>query len=408
MQKKQNTIVLQKRDFGDGGGVATLFWRIAKYCNTHDIDCYIFVGKIKEKDAKFYEETNVKCINVNVTEGIRYIKNIRKFIDGLHGKITVISTEFKDYVRIHDAYADKEDIRNILYAVHENTFNKINAGYHRKFQDKFIYKHLFIRCLNSGDLFFCDRFYVDYPMEYYGIEWPKKDSLVLPLPVEIDNKYIINWVDKIDNISRKRTLLSIARAEFPFKSYLLGLIDVYEELYKIYDGLKLQIISYGAQYDELKKYVDDINERSGCCIELINGVEYDILPKYYKNAFLNIGMGTTILEAANFELPTIVVKSFSREALSFGDFTSNPLYVTAPNGTVNVSVYIREILDMGTDEYKLLCKKTKETLVEYYSMENFIGRITSDKKNDKKIFGNIDKLYWDMKDIAKKIHLMFK
>jgi hypothetical protein len=146
-------------------------------------------------------------------------------------------------------------------------------------------------------------------------------SEIIRLPMEI----IKNNTCKSKNL--ELNILTISRFEFPFKAYILGLIDAFSRLVKENGDMQLTIIGYGdgeaIVKEKIMALVPDIQNK----IELINQVPYSEIGDYIDRCDVYVGMGTTILDAANHNKICITAVSYQESDFSIGFFHDEGLNV---------------------------------------------------------------------------------
>ena len=77
--------------------------------------------------------------------------------------------------------------------------------------------------------------------------------------------------------------MTIARAEFPFKGYILGLLDWFASSDS---NIRLTIVSYGPDEKKIADRIDSFDEIVKKRITLVGKTDYGQLEKYYKTADL--------------------------------------------------------------------------------------------------------------------------
>ena len=189
---------------------------------------------------------------------------------------------------------------------------------------------------------------------------------IYPLPFEMTDKRK-EW----GNDPEVREVLSICRADFPFKSYILGLIDCIKKINEQNKRAKLRIVSYGKDIDQIKRRIGDCES-----IELIGETPYDKLTEYYLQADIFVGMGTTILDAAKFGLPAIYANVDSPEFVSCGFFHDNPQAVgILDKEGFQGELLVRELVEQDYSELKRLGDMNREIFIQNYSMDSFYKKL---------------------------------
>jgi len=153
---------------------------------------------------------------------------------------------------------------------------------------------------------------------------------------------------------------------------LFGLIDCFRKISDQRSGMKLTIISYGDGFEELESAVS-----SDESITVVGETPHGELGEYLKRAKLYVGMGTTVLEAANLGTPSLLAKSYTYDFSTSGLFSENPSALVASESEVvpDAAAAMLEVIDMDQNEYVQLCEKTKEAVDLNYDCEKNVGSL---------------------------------
>lgn len=167
-------------------------------------------------------------------------------------------------------------------------------------------------------------------------------------------------------------ILSIARAEFPFKGYLIGLVNRFEKWKRENDNLCLTIISYGPNIEQLNERIKELDTEVSSAISLIGKTDKAELLEYYKKAKLYIGMGTTVLEASQRGIPSIAVNAYSYDLVAEKFFCDDNTQVATEIDEANnkIEQMISRITKMEQAEYYQLEIRSYETVKNDYSIKH--------------------------------------
>ncbi|TGY42350.1 hypothetical protein E5347_09015 [Clostridium sartagoforme] len=179
----------------------------------------------------------------------------------------------------------------------------------------------------------------------------------------------------------KFNIITISRFSFPHKAYILGLIRSYGVLKKSYNQLKLTIIGYGEHENILKNEISKLSEEAKQDLHLVGKVHYTDLNKYFKDANLNIGVGSTIIDGALTGLISIPVRHYTEECEGYGYLPLNKKYLTSIEKGEPIEKYIEEVINMDKSEYQYLSLKSYET---YSKQEDSTNVLMSMKNVDNK------------------------
>ena len=138
-----------------------------------------------------------------------------------------------------------------------------------------------------------------------------KKSPIVPLPVKLNNK-----LRDLNNINRKK-IVSIGRLENS-KRYVVPMIDVIEELHN--EGHDFEFYIYG--HGQLEKYIENyITEKKlGQYVFLMGKLDYEKLYEVLEDAFMFVGMGTTIIEASSIGVPSLQAYFCENRRVTYGFF----------------------------------------------------------------------------------------
>lgn len=342
------------------GGAETLLLRQAKWASKNN-EVYLVCNSITRKMKQSFDEVGIEIIITN----LKRVNSINKVISELEksGK-EIDKVEFLDYLMYFRfqfiQLIEKTNINAIYYSVLPTNSNFFSHFRKNKAISNLLDKYNHIFCYTNG-IMFMDKDCCDGFTKINKIEEINKPNNIVLLPFE---KY------DAKKTSNEISILSIARADFPFKGYLFGLIDAYKEI-NINNKYNMTIISYGKHIDKLK---DKINKSKVNGITLIDETSPEELKKYYSKTKFYVGMGTTILEAANYGIPCILVAPNLYEFVSNETFDQNGQLVARNNGKQGIEV-LKKFLELDSYEYSKIQEETKKQLINY-----------DNEKNMKKIF----------------------
>lgn len=207
----------------------------------------------------------------------------------------------------------------------------------------------------------------------YGISM--ENASIVPLPMYI-NEYS-------DDIATKKYkfddfhILTIGRLDFPFKGYMIGLIRIFTKLKQQYPNLYLDIIGDGPDRNELMHTIEKADDNIRNAITWHGTKSYKELPIYLENAKLFIGMGTTLIDAANHGVLALPVGSYTYECRGYGYFYQDIVNLGGTGGECEIDGFIKEIYHATEEEYLNLVNKQYLELKKTYDinhiMEHFIS-----------------------------------
>ena len=340
------------------GGLETFVLRVGRYITykggNSTIVCFSISEKIKE------QLTRAGVIIKKIDDW-----NIQNITGAIFSKCDITLTfGLSTYYSLKNMNIEG---RIILYCVHP---------YHLTMEDRknnllnMIKKPIFSSIIKKGiqrkEILFMDHPAANQVAKQYNFYIPEENIILLPF--EKANKYK-KWADSRDVTK----ILSICRADFPFKAYVIGLIKAVKSMLDNHVPLELTVISYGENIEEVRAIIG-----KNAKIHLVGETEYKDLEKYYLEADIYVGMGTTSIEAAKYGIPNICAKAYSYEFLSCGLFCDNP----EANGMYSEKCTsgieeLTQLISMNNQELKTVGEKCRIIFEKNYGMEQFCQKFMS-------------------------------
>lgn len=195
-----------------------------------------------------------------------------------------------------------------------------------------------------------------------------EEMKILSLPIDITRSW--NQIEsQIEKRYNAKIILTAARAEFPFKGYLIGLIEWFSCLNR--EDIKLVIVTYGSEIDTIKNILSNISLERRNRIDLIEGLRYEELIEVMNKAYLYIGMGTSILDAASIGVPSIPIEPDTYELRSNLRFDQTPTNICATDiyKYTDFSDCVDNVLDLTLSEYQIISNKSYQVVCEKYNKQ---------------------------------------
>lgn len=241
----------------------------------------------------------------------------------------------------------------------------------------FPYKSVVTKLFESS-MIFMDEETKHYCEQFYGCNISEKQIVRLGLQVgEIPS----DIVEKREKTRIKEfNIITVTRLEFPFKAYVLGLIDEYIKLKDVYPFIKLFILGDGDGKDRLKEKVLTVDEQKRKDIYFLGSVPYNELSYHFEKSQLYIGMGTTLLDAGLSGLPGIIAKAYSENAMTTG-FIYEEYNNLSGNEKINKKKLmscrelIEKVINFSKEEYILAERASYNIVLKYYNIENNMKKI---------------------------------
>lgn len=286
------------------GGLETYVLRMCKYLKRINDSCFVACLSVSDNMQKQFLDVGTEFIYFDNWNR----KNIAKTIDN---KVDlVISFSLRDYY-LMDKYC--KHVHSFMYCVHPDHLTMNNREVNIIELAKSWFFRFYIRKgIGKGTLLVMDDNIRNAVKKKYSLSIDESEVFLLPYFTPHDLK---KWGHKDGD---RYSLLTICRADFPFKSYVLGLIDAVNEISNQLK-VRLTIVSYGKDIDLIKRKIEG-NQN----ISLLGEIDYNNLKKIYLMSDIYIGMGSTAIEAAGYGLPVILANVNSPSFLSCGYFCDNP------------------------------------------------------------------------------------
>ena len=341
------------------GGLETFVLRMANYLVNNGHFVYLVCQSVSDEMKSQYTDSGAK---------IEYfdIWNRKKISQRMKGKVDIfISFGLSDYFLLgkYAKYAV-----SLMYCVHplHATLDDRNKTFIEMLKCPMFY-YIIKRGIENDTFLIMDENVRHAIYKKYKLS--VKNSEILHLPYKSSED-----VKKWDGIKKSPySVLSICRADFPFKSYILGLIDAVSIINSNSIKMELTIVSYGKDIDVIKKKI--IGKKY---IRLIQETKYNELIHLYLNSDIYVGMGSTVVEASNYGLPIIIANANNENFVSCGYFYENPtqkgVYEQDGNPGMN---YLKELLDCNYSQLEEMGRKNKTVFYEFYDIQTFIQSIMS-------------------------------
>lgn len=382
----------------DTGGLQTLIIRICQWCQLNDVIPYLIYETCDEYMEKLCIENKIIHLKSFKYKNIKdfIIKNINK-----NDNVTLITFELNEFIffeKIHKTFMHKHyKIKHFIYNVSVGgmIYGREISGVKGKIIYN-IYKKIVTDIFNNNQVFFMDLETMDSALNYYNILCNKKEQHIYLLPM-----FISEYNDKILFDYKEKNFLTVSRAIFPYKGYLIGLIKDFKSIIEGNSNVSLTIVTFGENYNDIKKIYNLMPQNVKKNINIINGLPLEKIRELLKKTFFYIGMGTTVLDAADESVPSIVVWHSTMENICSGFFIDNPKVVGKFGKGINGEELIKKTLNLKEDEYMEIKKNTYESYRDNYDINRIIPKIL-----DRDIFVNkifINKIQFLAHDILFKI-----
>lgn len=303
----------------------------------------------------------------------------------------VITFSVEDFCNIYTN--SFKNIKTILYTVY---FNQLLIGGKTKGKwgldaVKILTGSLLSILMKANNIVCMDEHTIHNTYEYYGnnLKIKQNDIRIVRIPVDI-----VDFNCEILNERARRKdkikILTIARADFPWKGYMFGLIN-YVRKYGVEKNLYLHIVTYGPGESEIVNFYNGLEENIKARITIQGKTEYEALELLYCDSVVYVGQGTTVLDAAQRGLLTVPVVPDTYEVISDDFFHDDPTRVTVlQNVDDKFDSLIDSIMNMTCEEYIEKAKLGRRLTEDNYSTENVCNQLfevlSNVQNNSKKIW----------------------
>ncbi len=361
---------------GAYGGTHTLTLRICIWLQRNGFESIVLCNDVDNKEIVDALKSNntrvVQLDSTNINETYNFVSKILE-----KDELRIISYMWDKYLDMERLKQSKGiSFGNILYCVHYGTF-LIGSTYPNPIKQivRIYYYKIYNRMNHNKSVVMMDE-----DTTKKTSEWFRKDCSPFTPFVRIPMicEEIPNSKDIILSGYDSNVIMTASRAEFPYKGYLIGLIDLFEALKEKYNSLKLVMVSGGEPEDEktIKKQIEKLPDSIKNDIEFHDWMDYDELKKQLEKCKLFIGMGTSVLDAGLKYKPSIAVKYNTYEVIASDMLSEKPWMVTADENCSSQAIdLVRRILDMDVDEYIVESYKTFEKVKNCYDIESNLKKL---------------------------------
>lgn len=258
------------------------------------------------------------------------------------------------------------EVRHLLYILHPH------STFYGPKRLKILARKMIISLLKNRALVFMDETCIEECVKYYRLP-VSMNYPIFRLPIFIKEDTHSKTKNEVFNI------LSICRYEFPFKGYLLGLIKTFDILHKKYENISLTIIGYGPGSFEVDALIQSLPQAVKEKLTLLKKVQYNQIHTYIKACDVYVGMGTTVLDAANLNKIVITAVAYQKADLAVGFFHEN--YKTIGEVYQHNNSYpvfkdlIESVINSDNEQFNKMSNMSKVVLTDNYNISNIANKI---------------------------------
>lgn len=367
---------------GEFGGSHTLMLRMCRWLRLHNYNVSIFciiasnteiVGSMKELGVQ---------IDVIGNFDLKLLKNALNKVLEQDSDVKVINFTLEKWLNVECVKRMYGfTIQNLIYDIHPAIFYKgdgLPFAVLRKHARK-EFRRIVLRAHDNNAIVSMEETNVKSVRNYYGYV-NEYNPPILSLPMICERNE--HCEDIIKSGFDSNLIMTATRADFPFKGYLMGLVDDFVELKKKYPELKMLIVSAGNDLPKLKDKIAELEDNVKNDINVHGWVTYPELIELMKKCKVFVGMGTTILDAA-LQYKIVVSSAFNTlEHKSCGFFSDNPFILGPVESECTPALeYLDTVLKMDFDEYKTKCHQSFEAVFNNYNIDTMMPALLAQNEN---------------------------
>ena len=365
---------------GISGGTASLSFRLLMALRDNGYNCMYFCRQINdENNYKLFKNNGipVECI-----DDYSYKKHFDKRCDNsfIYKFVTYSIDEYLIVERLKNKYSNIESC--LYYVVHHFAFGSADSLWYNRLMSIVRYRHVVRRIYSNRSILFMSDLCLKNARTVLSLKMPLAEKLVYYLPMRI-NDYSTNQI-----CEKKRhnpfVISTITRLEFPFKGYVIGLLDWFERNFLRYN-LELTIVGdgqgQGVFLERLSTMAEDCRKR----IQYYPNIPYDQLSDIFSITDLYVGMGTTLLDAANNLTLAVPVNGYTMNLEVSGFFSENIKEVYAVGPLKPIDSLVHKLVEMSDEEYTKYINRQYDFFCKIYDINNFVNYIISSDYDNRKI-----------------------
>lgn len=356
---------------GASGGTGSLSYRIFSFLHSKGHACaYLYCENNSPQTVTLLESvTDELILNQDYSFQTQFETIKDKYESFVF--LTYSISEFLAIDKLRRTYPSIT--RSILYIVHAFAFSippeldlSTSKKYLLRIYLKIRYRSLAKSLVKNGSILFMDVQSVQETERSLKLNINR--DLIQLLPIDI-RMYPSDYWESVKKHS-PFTIGTMCRMDFPFKGYVLGLIDQFALLYKKYD-LRLYIVGDGPNGEELRNKIHNLPCEIQDRITYQRSIPYSDLGVFYSKCDLALGMGTMLLDAANYNVLAAPVNAYTYKLEVGGLFLDNIDWLLLKDKVVDFGDLLSKILLFSQDEFANYIHRQYQELKTYYSIDKF-------------------------------------
>lgn len=283
----------------------------------------------------------------------------------IEDQVKIITFKWMDFIICN---VKRPKVFTVFYAVHYQalTFGGAITSVKRKLC-AFLFGNILRELCDNSQIICMDEQTVRYTKEYYGYNDFFPHMLRIAVDI-VDDDYVVpnRALD-----SNRIDILSIARAEFPFKGYLIGLLNWFD---KNNDNcMSLTIITYGPDEKKVFDLVDTFDSDTRERIKIVGKTDYGNLERYYRNSNLYIGMGTTLIDASQRGIVSIPVLPYTLDLVAKKFFYEDYRILALDDDSINnFEQLLIDFKNMSFEQRKKSACESRNAVLSHYGTKSIV------------------------------------
>ena len=356
------------------GGCQLLIQKVGEEFNKQGHHVYVLCNSV---DASFRQVLTSKGMTIIKIKSWHSQKCINHIVNSyIHDKdeLRVLTFIWSDFIWLSSTRFNRNTVKVLLYAVH---YEALNHAVPMKGVLGAIHKSLLrptiSKLIKNNAIVVMDEQTIESTNRFYGFRGSIFDPgnwTIIRIPVDTNDSEIISKKVLSKYNSNTWNILAVARADFPFKGYLLGLIELFNQKV-VPQKYELIIVSYGKDYPLLKAEYNRCDDSVRKKIHLMGKVQYSELKELFLLSHIYVGMGTTLLDASKYGVVSIPVVANTNKVLATSFFHDNYKAVALDIGTEERLIeMLNEYESIDSDKRMSMIKESQDIVFDYYSTES--------------------------------------
>lgn len=338
------------------GGAEWLIVKLSKYLKGKGHECEVWAFACDAEIAEICQDAGVELRLLSSDAELARRANSA----GDRGESLRLVVFFaRDLLHLTRATVHCPDGSVLLYIVHPSVLTLRGRGLKRLY--RFPFRRAANACFAAGQIVFMDEVCKEASASFCGNADMGSSGRVVRLAVEEGPP--LSFRERSGECGIR--VLTVARAEFPFKAYMFGLISSVIALNDEGYNIDLEVVSYGEGLSELVGHA-----RKNKHVSFLGRRSHDELWGLYDSCDLYVGMGTTTIEAASRGKAVLVAKNGRREFVTPGFFGDMPTYVGGDydGGYKNGLDVLRDFARMDASEREAIARRCRDGYLSNYSL----------------------------------------